>query len=115
MCRAKKYYRLNDQHKPNRTIANSEKPTAQVYYQIKTGHALIGPYLKRIKKTDDDTCWWCNRGVVQSRKHLFKRCKHWSKAQNELWREVKKASGRARMTTSIKDLIGDRRCSEEVI
>jgi hypothetical protein len=114
-CRSKKYYRLNDQHKPNRVVAKTEKSTAQIYYQIKTGHALIGPHLKRIKKSDDDTCWWCNRGVLQSREHLFKICKHWTIAQDELWRAVKKASGRCRMITSLKDLFGDRRRSEAIL
>jgi ribonuclease HI len=73
-CRSKKYYRhgLDDQYKPNRVVAKTEKLTAQIYYQIKTGHALIGPHLKRIKKSDDDTCWWCNRGILQSREHLLK-------------------------------------------
>jgi hypothetical protein len=65
-CRRKKYCRLDDQHKPNRGVAKTEKSTAQIYYQIKTGHALIGPHLKRIKKSDDDMYWWCNRGVIQS-------------------------------------------------
>jgi ribonuclease HI len=114
-CRSRKYYRLDDHHKPNRVISKTEKSTAQIYYQIKTGHALIGPHLKRIKKSEDDTCWWCNRGVVQSREHLFKYCQHWRIAQNELWRAVKQACGRGRRTTSIKDLFGDRRCSEPII
>jgi ribonuclease HI len=57
-CRSKKYYRLDDQHTPNRVVAKTDKSTAQIYYQITTGHALIGPHLKRIKKSDDDTCWW---------------------------------------------------------
>jgi hypothetical protein len=35
--RGKKYYCLNDQHKSNRVIARTEKSTAQIYYQIKTG------------------------------------------------------------------------------
>jgi hypothetical protein len=34
------------------------------------------PYLKRIKKAEDDKCWWCNSEVVQSREHLLKHCKH---------------------------------------
>jgi hypothetical protein len=69
----------------------------------------------REERHDSDTCLWCNRGVVQSREHLFKHCKHWNKAQNELWQEAKKASGQTRMITSIKDLFGDRRCSEAII
>jgi hypothetical protein len=57
----------------------------------------------------------CNCGVVQSREHLFKNCKHWTIAQNELWRAVNKASDGGRMNTSMKDLFGDRRCSEQII
>jgi ribonuclease HI len=73
-CRGKKYYRMDEKHNPNKVISRTEKSTAQVYFQLKTGHALIGPYLKRIGRTDDDTCWWCLRGVVQTREHLFKHC-----------------------------------------
>jgi ribonuclease HI len=56
-CRIKKYYRRDDQHKPKRVVAKTEKSTAQMYYQIQAGHALISPHLERIKKSDDDTCW----------------------------------------------------------
>jgi hypothetical protein len=65
-------------------IAKPDQLTAQIHDQIKTGHALIGPHLKRIKKPDDDTWWWCMRDVIQSREHLFKNNKHWTIAQNEL-------------------------------
>jgi hypothetical protein len=84
-CRSRKYYRLDDHHKPNRVIAKTETSTAQIYYQIKTVHALCGPHLELIKKSDDDTCWWFNRGVVQSHEHLpvFKYCPHWRISQNE--------------------------------
>jgi hypothetical protein len=96
-------------------ISKTEKSTAQIYYQIKTGHALIDQHLQRIKKTEDDTCWWCNHGIVQLREHLFKYCQHWRKAQNELWRALKQPSEHGRRTTAIKDLFGDRRCSEPII
>jgi len=33
------------------------------------------PHLEKIGKRASDTCWWCDRGVKQSRKHLFKGCK----------------------------------------
>jgi hypothetical protein len=71
-CMSKKYYHLDKQHKPNRTITKTEKSTAQIFYQLKVGHALIGPHLQRIKKAEDDKCWWCTREAAQSREHLFK-------------------------------------------
>jgi hypothetical protein len=110
-CKSKKYYHLDKQHKPTRTITKTEKSTAQMFYQLKVGHALIGPHLKRIK-AEDDKCWWCTREVAQSREHLFKHCKHWRKPQNALWQAVKEASGRGKSNTSMNDLFGDRRCSE---
>ena len=36
------------------------KSIASRYYQLLSGHAAIGPYLKgRIHRTDDNRCWWC--------------------------------------------------------
>ena len=32
-------------------------------------------YLQRIKKLPSNKCWWCGRDEVQSRHHLFVRCK----------------------------------------
>jgi hypothetical protein len=48
----KKYYRMDEKHKPNQVISRIEKSTAQIYFQLKTGHALIGPYLKQIQRTN---------------------------------------------------------------
>jgi hypothetical protein len=114
-CRGKKYYRMDKKHNPNQVISRTEKSTGQVYFQPKTGHALIGPYLKRIAQIDDNTCWWCLRGVVQTREHLFKHCTRWQQNQKTLWQVVKSVSGRSMTNTSIKDLLWDRRCSEAVV
>jgi hypothetical protein len=53
--------------------------------------------------------------VYFNHENTFKHCKHWTIAQNELRRAVMKASGRCRMNTSMKDLFGDRRCSEAIL
>ena len=35
----------------------------QIASQLLSDHAAIGPYLKdKIRKTDDDRCWWCGEG-----------------------------------------------------
>jgi hypothetical protein len=77
-------------------------------------HALHSTCLQ-IKKAEDNQCWWCGCEVVQSREHLFKRCKHWRKPQDALWQAVKQASGRGKSNTSMKDLFGDSRCSETIL
>jgi hypothetical protein len=111
-CKSKIYYLLDKHHNPNRTITKTEKSTAQISYQVKVGHALIGPHLKRVKKAEDDKCLWCTREVAQSREHLFKHCKHWRNPQNALWQAVKQGSGRGKSNTSMMDLFEDHRCSE---
>ena len=52
--------------RPDPTPAKASKAVASRYYQLRTGHALIGPHLKKIGKRASDTCWWCDRGVKQS-------------------------------------------------
>ena len=46
-----------------RLLRRTPKSIAGRYYQLLSGHAAIGPYLKdEIRKTDDDRCWWCGGG-----------------------------------------------------
>jgi len=70
-------YRPRKRMWPDSTPAKASKAVASRVYQLRTGHALIGPYLKKIGKRASDTCWWCDREVMQSRRHLFKSCKKW--------------------------------------
>ena len=78
--------------RPDPTPAKASKAVASRYYQLRTGHALIGPYLKKIGnlRASVDAWWWCNRGVKQSREHLFKSCKKWKSQQAIPWAEVRK-------------------------
>ena len=71
-----KGYVLRKKGKPDPTPARVEKRTASRYYQLKSGHALTGVYLKSTDNRSDDHCWWCDpeniSGTQQSRDHLFK-------------------------------------------
>ena len=40
------------------TPAKASRAVASRFYQFRTGHDLIGPYLKKIGKRASDTCWW---------------------------------------------------------
>ena len=107
------------------TPACARKSLAGRFYQLKIGHALIGPYILRFKIRDSDRCWWCTpsgdgRRPVQTREHLFKHCRHWQTQQDTLWDEVREATGatdtlRKRRNTSINQLFADTRCSPAIL
>ena len=46
--------------KPDLTPSRAEKRTASRYYQLKSGHALTGVYLKNTDNRPYDHCWWCD-------------------------------------------------------
>jgi len=68
----------------NSAAMKSQKSIAARFYQLKTGHALLGKYLMRIGKRRDMKCWWCGH-QYQTRDHLFKWCKRWKRKQKRLW------------------------------
>ena len=68
------------------------KSIASRYYQLLSGHAAIGPYLKdSIHRTGDDRCWWCGGGRQQTRHHLFTECRAWMPQIRRLWKDTGKA------------------------
>jgi hypothetical protein len=76
---------------------------------------LIGSHLKRIQKIENDTCWWRQCGASQTREHLLKHYPRWKRQHKVVWKSVRVGSGNLMPSTSIKDLVWDRRCSEAVI
>jgi hypothetical protein len=70
-------YRLKGKAGCKRPIPmNSVKSLAVRFYQLKSGHAPVGTYLKRFGHQDDDKCWWCGGGgrdaaQTQTRDHLY--------------------------------------------
>lgn len=67
------------------------------YYELLTGHAAIGLYLKnKIHKAADDKYWctWCGGGKQQTRSHhLFTVCKAWLPQTRKVWRAKGRAHG----------------------
>jgi len=51
---------LRKKGKPDPTLARAEKRTAARFYQLKSGHVLMGVYLKSTNNRPDDHCWWCD-------------------------------------------------------
>jgi hypothetical protein len=67
-----------------------------VFLQLALGHGLIGTHLKRIKKQESATCWWCDSGKVQTSGHLFGGCKAWKREGLAPKKWVEKVKGRRR-------------------
>jgi ribonuclease HI len=70
----------------NKAVMESKKSVAARFYQLKTGHALLGKYLRRIGKRSDMKCWWCGH-KYHTRDHLFKWSKQWKREQKRLWND----------------------------
>ena len=103
-------------NRPDPTPAKAPKRLASRFYQMKTGHALTGKYLKHIGSRESDACWWCGRpGASQTREHLLKSCPTWRQQQKVLWKEVRKRTKRGRDRFRIADLFADERCSKAVL
>ena len=73
------------------------KSVAQRYYQLLSGHAATGAFLRdRMtgpQRLETDACWWCNCGRRQTRHHLFTECRAWAPQIRELWRRIGKDYG----------------------
>jgi hypothetical protein len=95
------------------------KELASRYYQLMMGHAIIAPYLKhKIKTSDSDTCWWCEKDVRQTREHLFKECSCWKDDIRFLWRHVERDVGprwRRYKWKPISALFNERKATEAIL
>jgi len=86
-------YKIPEQQRPDRTVAGSSKRSAARFYQLRSGHALTGQYLKWTKSRPSARCEWC-RYQCQSRDHLLKNCPEWKTQQKAMWEKFKKETGR---------------------
>jgi hypothetical protein len=79
---------MNKKRKMPVEVSLAKKSIASRYLQLKVGHALTAVYLERIKKKENQECWWCQH-KRQTRDHLFKWCKKWKRQQDVLWEMLK--------------------------
>jgi ribonuclease HI len=98
-------------------LKKEKKRLAARFYQLNTGHCLTAPYLKRIKKTDSDLCWWCEDGrSVQTRHHLFTECREFRPQIRRLWKSVgDKLNWKHPRSKKISDLFSDDRVTKDVL
>jgi hypothetical protein len=77
-----------------KNLCHEKKEVASRFYQLLSGHAITAPYLKeKLRKSETDTCWWCESGKKQTRDHLFKECSMWKTEIRDLWKMVGREVG----------------------
>jgi len=52
-------WKVESNWKQDPVVAGAPKKIACRYYQLKTGHAAIGAYLRKIGAQETETCQWC--------------------------------------------------------
>jgi hypothetical protein len=62
--------------KINKYLGDSKKSATARYLQLKSGHAVTGVHLIRMKKVQDTRCWWCG-SRQQNVNHLMSKCRKW--------------------------------------
>ena len=76
------------------------------YLQLKSGHAIVGTYLQRIKAEESAQCQWCSERK-QSPQHLIFTCRRWRKPRKPLIRALRKMLGRDPQEGDLKTVFLD--------
>jgi ribonuclease HI len=114
---AQREYRIRPGWKQDPTVAAAPKKLASRYYQLKTDHAAIGPYLRRIQAQESEACRGC-QAPKETVSHLLFECREWRKERETLYKTLTKA-GVARPTLAEEHprgrLLGDPRASKAIL
>jgi hypothetical protein len=82
--------RWRQRTKINKHIKDAKKSIAARYLQLKSGHAITGVHLLRIKKARDARCWWC-RHSRQTVVHLLLECRKWRRERDAMLQKLRAA------------------------
>ena len=112
-------HRLKGNARSKRPVPlSSVKSLAARFYRLKSRHAPTGTYQKRFGHREEDKCWWCREGTLQTLEHLLRHCSWWKDQQKALWTAVGKAArwkaGRCRHV-QISELFSMEICNQAVM
>ncbi|KAL2005518.1 hypothetical protein VTN00DRAFT_2729 [Thermoascus crustaceus] len=91
-------YRPQQGWKQDPVAAAAPKKIASRYFQLKTGHATIGTYLKRMQAQESEACRGC-QAPKESIRHLLFECRQWRRQRGTLYQALDRA-GVARPTAA---------------
>jgi hypothetical protein len=98
-------------------LARAPKATAARFFQLKTGHAAIGPYLYRIQARDSQACPGCG-APRETLAHLLFECREWVRQRKAFMKALLRAGvpapTRAEAYPEAR-IFGDRRATAAVL
>jgi hypothetical protein len=93
----------------NKYLGDSRKSATARYLQLKSGHAVTGVHLFKMKKAQDTRCWWCG-SRQQNVNHLMLECRKWRRERESMLNTLasKKTKISARMNgQDLETLFGE--------
>jgi ribonuclease HI len=113
---ARGHYRAQRGWKQDPILAAAPKKLASRFYQLKSGHAAIGPYLQRIEARDSKRCQGC-QAPEESVRHLLLECREWRRPREKMLKALRKAGvdAPAAVDTPEKRLLGNPRATKAIL
>jgi hypothetical protein len=102
----------------SQALQEAPKHKAAVFFQLESGHTLVGTHLKWIKKKESDTCWWSDPGRRQTRGYLFGQCRAWRQELLDLKKMVEQLKGKRRgrgIRLNVVSLFQDERYTKDIL
>jgi hypothetical protein len=87
---ARGHYKAQRVWKQDPILAAAPKKLASRVYQLKSGHAAIGPYLQRIGARDSKRCHG-RQAPEESVRHLLLECREWRTPRENMAKALRKA------------------------
>ena len=113
---AQAHYRAQRGWKQDPVLAAAPKKLASRFYQLKSGHAAVGPYLQRIGARESEVCQGC-RAPKESVRHLLLECREWRRPRRAMFKALRKAGVDLPLAEGSPEerLLGDPRATKAVL
>src|SRR4029077_8482229 len=113
---ARGHYKAQRGWKQDPVLAAAPKRLASRFYQLKSGHAAIGPYLQRIGARESKRCQGC-QAPEESVRHLLLECREWRRPRETMAKALRKAGVNmpSAENTPEERLLGDPRATKAIL
>ena len=86
----RRVYRAQNGWRQDPALAAAPKKLACRLMQLKTGHAIVGAHLKRVKARDDIKCSHCGE-LIKMMRHALLECRRWRIQRSAFFKALSKA------------------------
>jgi hypothetical protein len=112
----RRHYWAQQGWKQDPILAAASKELASRFYQLKSGHAAIGPYLQGIGARESKRCQGC-QAPEESVRHLLLECREWQRARENMTKALRKAGVNMPSAENAPEerLLGDYRATKAIL